>query len=443
MLRFDGKVAIVTGAGNGLGKAYALMLGSRGAKVVVNDLGGSTDGTGSSRVADKVVEEIKAAGGEATANYDSVVEGEKLVKTAMDAYGRIDIIVNNAGILRDVSFAKMSEKDWDLVNLVHLKGTYAVCKAAWPIMRKQRYGRIVNVTSTSGLYGNFGQANYAAAKMGIVGFSFTLAKEGAKRNIKCNVIAPGAGSRMTMQIMPAEMVKLWKPEFVAPMVTYLCHESVPVSGKVFEAGGGWYAQVQWARSEGINIDIKGDAKSFCPEAIRDRWDELTDFEGDKLELDPSVQSGGTMTQILEAMQNSGRAPAQSVKTRAKPKPKTAGAGLKSAAVFDQMKNSIGPDVVKRMKGTIAFHVTHGSGGSSGTWIVDLKHGDGSITFLEKGKKPSTKIDMTLTIKDRDLVDMASGDLDGQSAFMAGKLKIKGNMGLAMKLGTLFKSNAKL
>ena len=126
------------------------------------------------------------------------------------------------------------------MNLVHLKGTYAVCKAAWPIMRQQKYGRIVNVTSTSGLYGNFGQANYAAAKMGIVGLSFTLAKEGAKRNIKCNVIAPGAGSRMTMQIMPTEIIKLWKPEFVAPMVTYLCHESVPVSGEIFEAGGGWY-----------------------------------------------------------------------------------------------------------------------------------------------------------------------------------------------------------
>eukprot|EP00938_MAST-03A_sp_MAST-3A-sp1_P000501 g501.t1 len=438
-LRFDGQVALVTGAGNGLGKAYAMMLASRGAKVVVNDLGGSTDGTGKSRIADTVVNEIKAMGGEAVANYDSVVEGEKLVKTAMDTWGRIDIIVNNAGILRDISFAKMKEKDWDFVNLVHLKGTYAVCKAAWPIMRQQKYGRIVNVTSTSGLYGNFGQANYAAAKMGIVGLSFTLAKEGAKRNIKCNVIAPGAGSRMTMQIMPTEIIKLWKPEFVAPMVTYLCHESVPVSGEIFEAGGGWYAQVQWARSKGFMIDITGSSDTFCPEAVRDNWEKLTDFEGENIELKPSVQSGGTMTQILQIMQNGGAdnaAPAEKKKS-------SGGAGLRSAAVFDRMKDQIGPDVVKRMKGVIAFNVTNGKGGATGTWVVDLKSGNGSITFLEKGKKSPKRADMTLTIADKDLVDMANGDLNGQSAFMSGKLKLKGNMGLAMKLETLFRSTAKL
>lgn len=188
------------------------------------------------------------------------------------------------------------------------------------------------------------------------------------------------------------------------------------------------------------IDINKDASAFSPEAIRDRWDDLTDFEGDKLELDPSVQSGGTMTQILEAMQNSSAAPA--VKKKAANSNVTT-SGLKSAAVFDRMKHSIGPDAVKRMKGVIAFHVTNGADGSSGTWVVDLKNGNGSISFLEKGKKSSTKVDMTLTIKDDDLVDMASGDLDGQSAFMAGKLKIKGNMGLAMKLGTLFESASKL
>lgn len=182
-LRFDGKVAIVTGAGGGLGKVYALMFAARGAKVVVNDLGGSFKGEGaSSKAADLVVDEIKKAGGEATANYDSVEFGEKIVQTALDAYGTVDIIVNNAGILRDVGFHKMSQQDWDLIYTVHLKGTYALCKAAWNVMREKKYGRIVNVASAAGIYGNFGQANYSAAKLGILGLSQTLAREG-KKNI--------------------------------------------------------------------------------------------------------------------------------------------------------------------------------------------------------------------------------------------------------------------
>jgi len=264
-----------------------------------------------------------------------------------------------------------------------------------------------------------------------------LAKEGAKRNIKCNVIGPGAGSRMTMQIMPEELVKMWKPAFVAPMVCYLAHESVPVTGQIFEAGGGWYAQVKWARSKGFMIDITGDESSFCPEAIRDNWAQLTDMTGDNLELDPSVQSGGTMTQILEQMGKDEDEP------ESKPVAAPAAPALKAAAVFEQMKGSIGPDTVKNVKGIIAFKVTNGPGGASGTWVVDLKSGSGSITMLTKGQKPAKKPNMTLTIKDDDLVDMASGKLSGQSAFMSGKIKIKGNMSLAMKLGSLFETKAKM
>ena len=184
-LRYDGKVAIVTGAGNGLGRIYALNFAARGAKVVVNDLGGAFNGEGgdSSRPAQKVVEEIQAAGGEAVANYNSVVDGDQIVKTAMDTYGRVDIVVNNAGILRDTSFAKMKDRDWDLIYQVHLLGTYKVTKAAWDVMREQRFGRIVNVTSAAGIYGNFGQANYSAMKLGILGLSNTLAREGESRNI--------------------------------------------------------------------------------------------------------------------------------------------------------------------------------------------------------------------------------------------------------------------
>jgi 3-hydroxyacyl-CoA dehydrogenase/3a,7a,12a-trihydroxy-5b-cholest-24-enoyl-CoA hydratase len=191
-VRFDGKVAIVTGAGNGLGKAYAILLGSRGAKVVVNDLGKSVKGEadGASNPADLVVAEIKKNGGEAVANYDSVEFGEKIVKTAVDAFGTVDIVINNAGILRDISFQKMTERDWDLIMLVHLKGAFSVTRAAWNIMREKNYGRIVMTASSSGIYGSFGQANYATAKLGLHGFTQTLAKEGIKRNIRVNSIAP-------------------------------------------------------------------------------------------------------------------------------------------------------------------------------------------------------------------------------------------------------------
>ena len=202
-LRFDNRVVLVTGAGNGLGREYALFFASRGAKVVVNDLGGSHTGTGaSSRAADLVVEEIKAKGGQAVANYDSVEFGEKIIDTAVKTFGRIDVVINNAGILRDISFQKMSELDWDLIMKVHMKGAFSVTIAAWNIMREQGYGRIINTCSSSGLYGSFGQANYSAAKLGLHGLTLTLAKEGEKRNILINSIAPYAASRMTATSLP-------------------------------------------------------------------------------------------------------------------------------------------------------------------------------------------------------------------------------------------------
>jgi len=273
-LRYDGKVAIVTGAGNGLGKTYALLLGSRGAKVVVNDLGGSTSGEGAShRAADVVVDEIKKAGGQAVANYDSVEFGEKIVKSALDTWGRVDIIINNAGILRDKSFLKMTQQDWDLIYTVHLKGTYSLCKAAWETMRNQGYGRIVNVASAAGIYGNTGQANYSAAKLGIVGLTNTLAREGASKNIKVNTIAPLAGSRMTATVMPEEMLNALKPEYVAPVVAFLCHESCEDSGGLFEMGAGWVAKLKWARAKGATMPV-GDAS---PESVKKMWSKVVEF----------------------------------------------------------------------------------------------------------------------------------------------------------------------
>ncbi|MCL4121699.1 UNVERIFIED_CONTAM: hypothetical protein GTU68_062248, partial [Idotea baltica] len=202
-LRFDDQVVIVTGSGGGLGKAYALMFASRGAKVVVNDLGGSSSGEGKdTRAADIVVNEIRAAGGTAVANYNSVEDGEKIVQTALENYGRIDILVNNAGILRDRSFARISDNDWDLVHKVHLRGSFSVTRAAFPHMKKQKFGRIIMTSSVAGIYGNFGQANYSAAKLGLLGLSNTVAIEGDRYNIHCNTIAPMGGTRLTEGILP-------------------------------------------------------------------------------------------------------------------------------------------------------------------------------------------------------------------------------------------------
>ncbi|XP_051876370.1 peroxisomal multifunctional enzyme type 2 isoform X2 [Pristis pectinata] len=276
-LLFDRKVVLVTGAGGGLGRAYALLFAERGASVVVNDLGGDIKGGGkSSSAADRVVEEIRAKGGNAVASYDSVEEGEKIVQTALDAYGKIDIIVNNAGILRDRSFARISDLDWDLIQRVHLRGSFKVTRAAWNHMKNQKYGRIIMTASTSGIYGNFGQANYSAAKLGLLGLANTLAIEGRKYNIQCNTIAPTAGSRLTQTILPQDILDAFKPEFVAPLVVWLCHESCQENGSLFEVGAGWIGKLRWERTLGAIVRQKN--QQMTPEAVRDNWEQICDFD---------------------------------------------------------------------------------------------------------------------------------------------------------------------
>ena len=252
------RVIVVTGAGGGLGREYALTLAKEGASVVVNDLGGARDGTGAGHsMADQVVTEIKEAGGRAVANYDSVADAAgaaNIVKTALDEFGKIDGIVSNAGILRDGTFHKMTDEEWDSVLKVHLYGGYNVIRAAWPHFREQGYGRIVVATSTSGLFGNFGQANYSAAKLGLVGLINTLAQEGAKYNIKANAMAPIAATRMTEDILPPEVFKKLTPEYVAPIVAYLCTEEVPDTASVFIAGGGKVQRVALFQNKGVTFD---------------------------------------------------------------------------------------------------------------------------------------------------------------------------------------------
>jgi 3-hydroxyacyl-CoA dehydrogenase/3a,7a,12a-trihydroxy-5b-cholest-24-enoyl-CoA hydratase len=274
-LRFDNRVVIVTGAGNGLGRSHALLFASRGAKVVVNDLGGGHTGGGkSSTAADKVVEEIKAAGGEAVANYDSVEDGTKIVQTALDTWKRVDIVVNNAGILRDTSFQKMSQEDWDLIYKVHVLGSFRVAHAAWNHMREAGYGRIINTASAAGIYGNFGQANYSMAKLGLHGFTQTLAIEGAKKNVHVNTIAPIAGSRMTETVLPPDLIAALKPEYVSPLVAWLCHESCEENGGLFEVGGGFIGKLRWERAEGAVYRL---SRQLTPEAVKAKWSSIVDF----------------------------------------------------------------------------------------------------------------------------------------------------------------------
>ncbi|MGD9998611.1 MAG: SDR family oxidoreductase [Ilumatobacteraceae bacterium] len=275
-LGFDGRVAIITGAGGGLGRQHALMLASRGALVVVNDLGGAVDGTGSDKgAAERVVDEITAAGGEAVADTNSVSTpegGAAIVQTALDAYGTVDIVINNAGILRDKAFHNMEPDLLNPVLDVHLKGAFFVTRPAWAVMREKGYGRIISTSSAAGIFGNFGQTNYGAAKMGVVGFTRVLAVEGAKYDIKANAIAPLALTRMTENIMGGLGDKL-DPALISPIVTYLAHEDCPVSGTLYSVGGGRVAQVFLGETKGY---FKA---GLTPEDLRDNWDQVVDRDG--------------------------------------------------------------------------------------------------------------------------------------------------------------------
>lgn len=286
----SGQVIVVTGAGGGLGKAYALLLSSLGASVLVNDL--------SEKAASNVVSQIQAKGGVAEANFSNVVtQGKEIVDHAMRRFGRLDAIVNNAGILRDKSFLKQSAETWKVVIDVHLRGTYCLCHAAWPVFMKQNHGRIINTTSAVGLYGNFGQSNYAAAKAGIIGLSKTLAIEGARHNIKVNVIAPNAGTAMTATVMPNEMVEILKPSYVAPLVAILASkEHCSTSGAVFEAGSGWFSMVRLERSKGVMMN-----PGFGLADISSAWPQITKF-GDQNSIFPSTIQG-SIEPILAAIQS--------------------------------------------------------------------------------------------------------------------------------------------
>jgi NAD(P)-dependent dehydrogenase (short-subunit alcohol dehydrogenase family) len=278
MAGVKGRVAVITGAGGGIGRQHAKLFAQQGAKVVVNDLGGERDGTGSgSAMADAVVGEITQAGGEAIANYDNVATvagGRRIIQTALDAFGQVDIVVNNAGILRDKSFHKMTSEQWDAVVRVHLYGAFHVTRAAWPHMRDQRFGRVIVTTSTSGLFGNFGQANYAAAKLGMVGLVNTLAVEGLRYNVTANAIAPLANTRMTADVLPDDERLQLDPAYASPLVVHLASEECEDTGTIILASGGHYARIAFMQARGVEFDHVPTV-----EELSLAWTEIIDLTG--------------------------------------------------------------------------------------------------------------------------------------------------------------------
>ena len=282
-ISFEGKVVIVTGAGSGLGREYALEFARRGASVVVNDLGVARDGSGSTKnAADAVVTEIKNSGGKAVANYDSVETPEggiNIVKTAVDTFGTVDVLVNNAGFLRDKSMMKMTADEWDAIMSVHLRGAFCVTQPALAVMREHNYGRIMVTSSTSGIFGNFGQINYGSAKMGLVGFMNVLKLEASKFNVHVNAIAPTAYSRMTENLIPKELAPKLQAKFNVPMVVYLCSEECQENGSIFTMGAGWYAKTAIVCATGACL---GDGSRDIPaEEVRDNFAKISDLTGAK------------------------------------------------------------------------------------------------------------------------------------------------------------------
>ncbi len=283
-IRFDGRTAIVTGAGGSLGRVYAIELARRGANVVVNDFGGTRDGSGigTSAQAEKVVSDIREMGGHAVASGDTVATpdgGERIVRTALDAFGTVDILINNAGIIRDRSFGKMFPSDWEMVVDVHLNGAFNVTRPAFQVMKEKGYGRIVMTSSASGLYGNFGQSAYGAAKMGLIGLMNTLKLEGAKYNVLVNTVAPVAASRLTEDIMPPELLEKSAPEMVAAMTLFLCAEACPVTGHIYNAGMGVFSRA--AIITGPEIPVNTDGQMPTVEDVAAQWEKIAALENGK------------------------------------------------------------------------------------------------------------------------------------------------------------------
>ncbi|MBW1733293.1 MAG: SDR family NAD(P)-dependent oxidoreductase [Deltaproteobacteria bacterium] len=417
-IRFDGQVAIVTGAGAGLGRVYALELAARGARVVVNDIGSARDGSGegSSSPADKVVEEIRSAGGEAVASYDSVATpegGRAIVDTAVKAFGRVDILINNAGILRDKTLVKMEPENWDAVMDVHLKGAYNVTRPAFIKMRETGYGRIILTTSAAGLYGNFGQTNYSSAKMGLIGFMNTARLEGESHNIKINTIAPVAATRLTEDILPPDLLKKLKPEFVAPLVLYLCSEKCDDNGMIFNAGMGYFNRAAIVTGAGTVI---GDGREIPTlEDIHHDWEKINSL-GKGQEFPNATAAFGPMLDAFNPK-----------KTEA---PTEDEGGMTVAGIFDGISGAFQADKAAGVDAVFQFDI---SGPGGGSWYITVKDGNCEVT-QGSHERPTT----TIKMGDDDFVSLMRGELNAMSAFTSGKLKVEGDLMKSQLIEKLFR-----
>jgi NAD(P)-dependent dehydrogenase (short-subunit alcohol dehydrogenase family)/acyl dehydratase/putative sterol carrier protein len=422
-IRFDGRVAIVTGAGGGLGRVYALELARRGAKVIVNDFGGARNGSGngSQRAADMVVEEITKMGGRAVANYDSVATpegGQNIVRTALDAFGRVDILINNAGILQDKSFIKMEPDNWRRVLDIHLNGAFYVTQPAFRVMRDNGYGRIVMTTSAAGLYGNFGQTNYSAAKMGLVGLMNTLKLEGGKYNIKVNTVAPLAATRLTSDILPPDLQGKMKPEFIAPIVIFLCSQECTDSGRIYNAGMGFYNRAAIMTGPGALVE---NGKTIpTVEDIVAHWEKISTLEGAREYEHVNDFMGDILPQLNTKEEDV-----------MEKKETDVGKGLSSvAAVFKKMPGAFNADAAPGMDVTFQFNL---SGEGGGDWYAEVKGGSCKV---EAGisSNPTSTIKMDAA----DFLEMIGGRLNAMQAFMSGKLKVEGDIMKAQLIGKMFK-----
>ncbi len=417
-MRFDGKVAVVTGAGAGLGRSYALELARRGAKVVVNDLGGAPDGSGkgSKSAADKVVDEIKELGGEAVANYDSVATpegGQSIVDKAVTAFGSVDIVINNAGILRDKTLVKMDTENWDAVMDVHLKGAYNVTRPAFSKMRENRYGRIVLTTSAAGLYGNFGQTNYSAAKVGLMGFMNTLKLEGEKHNIKVNTVAPVAATRLTEDILPPDLLEKLKPEFVTPLVLYFSSDQCEDNGLIINAGMGYFNRAAIVTGPGTVI---GDG-TFIPslEDIHKSWKAINSLE-DAEEYPNATAAFGPMLDAFSPKKKADKG--------------ETGSELTVKGIFDGLPNAFRADQAAGVDVVFQFDI---SGPAGGAWYATIKEGTCEVSEGSHSS-PTTTIKMA----DDDFVKLITGELNAMSAFTSGKLRVEGDLMKSQLIEKLFK-----
>ncbi len=417
-IRFDGRVAIVTGAGAGLGRVYALELARRGAKVVVNDLGGARDGSGkgSTKPAEQVVAEIKALGGAAVTSYDTVATakgGQNIVQTALDAFGTVDILINNAGILRDKTFLKMEPENWKAVLDVHLDGAYFVTRPAMAAMKANGYGRIVMTTSAAGLYGNFGQSNYSAAKMALIGLMNTLKLEGMKHNIHVNSVAPIAASRLTEDVMPPDLLERSKPEFVSPMVLYLCSEACQESGGIFNSGMGYFNRAAVLTGPAVQPGYENNPPT--PEQIHAHWERINSLDG----AQAHVEAHSAILALIAPPASDGVE-----------KPPAAEGPGGVAAIFEKMPHTFKADAAAGVAVAFQFNI---SGQGGGDWHCVVK--DKTCT-VESGiyARPAC----TLKMAAADFLAMMGGRLPAMQAYTSGKLKIEGDIMKSQLLEKLFK-----